>query len=245
MKKCKKCQMEIDPKATRCPHCQSDQRIWFARHPILTVILIVFILGVIGSAGSGSKPNITTSPPTNKETASVENKTVEQQKIQPTEDPNPHFSDGTWEVGKDIKPGTYRTRSGSSSCYYSRLSGFGGSLNEIISNENTDAPVVVTIEESDKGFKSSRCGTWTQDLSQITTSKTSFGDGIFIVGTDIEPGKYKNAGSDGCYYSRLSGFSGSLGNIISNENTSDVAIVTIALTDKGFKSSRCGTWVKQ
>ncbi len=156
----------------------------------------------------------------------------------------PHFGDGNHIVGTDIQPGTYRTRVASSGCYYSRLSGFGGSLSEIIANENTDAPAVVTIAATDKGFKSSRCGIWTQDLSAITTDQTTFGDGIFIIGTDISPGTYRSSGSEGCYYSRLRGFSGALGDIIANENTDSSAVVTIAATDKGFKSSRCGTWTK-
>jgi len=156
----------------------------------------------------------------------------------------PHFGDGNHIVGTDIQPGTYRTRKASSGCYYSRLSGFGGSLGEIISNENTDAPAVITIAATDKGFKSTRCGTWTQDLSAITSDQTTFGDGIFIIGTYIQAGTYKSSGSDSCYYSRLRGFSGSLGDIISNENTDSSAVVTIASSDKGFKSTRCGTWTK-
>lgn len=154
------------------------------------------------------------------------------------------FKDGNFIVGTDIQPGTYRTRQGSSGCYYSRLSGFSGEFEDIIANENTDAPAIVTIEPTDKGFTSSRCGTWTQDLSAITKSQTSFGDGVFIVGTDISPGTYKSSGGSTCYYARLGGFGGQLEDIIANENTESSAIVTIAAGDKGFKSSRCGAWTK-
>lgn len=154
------------------------------------------------------------------------------------------FKDGTYVVGKDIQAGTYRTRRAASGCYYSRLNGFSGQLEDINSNELTNAASVVTIMESDKGFKSSGCGTWTQDLSAITTSRTSFGDGTFIVGTDIDAGTYRNSGGSTCYYSRLSGFSGELDDIVSNELTSASAIVTIDSSDKGFKSSGCGTWSK-
>ncbi len=239
MKKCKSCQSEIDDKAKKCPNCQTDQRNWFSRHKILTVILALIIFSLINGANS-QKGSSTTSTTTNN---IVQNKETTPT-VEPTTDPNPHFSDGTLEVGKDIQPGTYRTRQSSSGCYYARLSGFGGSIDEILANENTDYPTVVTIGKTDKGFKSTRCGVWTQDLSQITQSKTSFGDGIFIVGTDIEAGKYKNTASDGCYYSRLRGFGGTISDIISNENTDDQVIVTISASDKGFKSSRCGTWTK-
>lgn len=75
-----------------------------------------------------------------------------------------------------------------------RMSGFGGSPSDIIANDNTDFPSIITIAASDKGFKSQNCGTWTQDVSQITKSKTTFLDGMYVVGTEIQPGTYKNSG---------------------------------------------------
>ena len=56
MKKCKSCQKEIDTKAKKCPYCQSDQRNWFIRHPVLTAILVVIVIGIFGSA-AGNKNN--------------------------------------------------------------------------------------------------------------------------------------------------------------------------------------------
>ena len=163
---------------------------------------------------------------------------------EPQPDPNPHFDDGMHRVGTDIQPGTYRTRTASAGCYWARLSGFGGDLDEILANGNTDAPAVVTVEPTDAGFESNQCGTWTQDLSAITESKTSFGDGTYILGTDIEPGTYRNDGSSGCYYARLSGFNGDLNTIIANGNAEEPVIVTIEPTDAGFQSNQCGTWNK-
>jgi hypothetical protein len=124
------------------------------------------------------------------------------------------------------------------------LAGFGGSLRDIISNENTSAPAIVTISPYDKGFVSRRCGIWTQDLSAITVSATSFGDGTYIVGTDIQAGTYRTNGGKGCYFSRLKGFGQTLDDIIANDNTDSTAIVTISPTDRGFTSRRCGTWTK-
>lgn len=154
------------------------------------------------------------------------------------------FSDGNYKVGSDIKPGTYRTRSGSSGCYYERLKGFSGATSDIIANDNTDAPAVITIAPSDKGFTSNNCGTWTSDLSRITSSKTSFDDGTYIVGTDIAPGTYKSSGQSGCYYARLSGFGGTTEEILANNNTDTSAIITISSTDKGFVAHSCGHWSK-
>jgi hypothetical protein len=153
-----------------------------------------------------------------------------------------HFNNGTHIVGRDIQAGTYRTRSASSGCYYARLSGFSGSLDQILSNENTDSPAVVTIESTDKGFNSARCATWTQDLSAITTSRVAFSDGIYIVGTDITPGTYRSIGQTGCYFARLRGFSGAMDDVLANENSDGPAAVTIEKTDEGFMSHRCGSW---
>lgn len=70
MKKCKSCQTEIDAKATKCPHCQTDQRGWFRRHPILTgilgLVMFFIIVGAIGSSGSKSTtPASNTAPNAN------------------------------------------------------------------------------------------------------------------------------------------------------------------------------------
>lgn len=69
MKKCKSCQKEIDGKAKKCPYCQTDQRNWFVKHPILTTLLVLFILGVIGtSANNGTKKVGTTQTTSNEAT---------------------------------------------------------------------------------------------------------------------------------------------------------------------------------
>lgn len=246
-KQCKHCQEEINAKAKRCPKCQGDLRSWFRRHPILTGIAGFFLLiVVIGAAGSGSGDSKSTSTKETNENPPQDITVQEEvQEEAPTFDMSlPRFGDGTHRVGEDIQSGTYRTREGSSNCYYARLSGFSGELDEILSNENTSAPAVVTIRETDAGFQSRGCGTWTQDITQTTESTTSFNDGMFIIGTDIEPGTYRNTGQSGCYYARLSGFTGDLSTIISNDNVDEQTIVTIAASDKGFKSNRCGTWEK-
>jgi hypothetical protein len=150
---------------------------------------------------------------------------------------------GTFVVGTDIQPGTYRTRVSSAACYFARHSGFDGTTAAIIANDITDVPSIVTIAATDKAFESNRCGVWTQDLSPITESRTSFGDGVFIVGAEIEPGTYRTTGATGsCYFARLRGFSASLSDIIANSFGNAAPVVTIAQSDQGFESSHCGVW---
>ncbi len=85
MKKCKACQKEIDLKATKCPHCQTELRAWPARHPILTGIIGLFVFFLlVGMVGSGSGKE--TIKNTNKDTVDTKEKTNEPvATVQPTE----------------------------------------------------------------------------------------------------------------------------------------------------------------
>ena len=156
------------------------------------------------------------------------------------------FGDGTWRVGSDVAPGTYRAANTSAGCYWERLSGFGGTMDEVIANNFTSDPDVVTIAPTDVGFSSEGCGIWTENLAAITASPTApFGAGTFIVGVDIAPGTWRNSdSSSGCYWARLSGFSGTMDDIIANNYSNSAEMVTIATGDAGFASSSCGTWTK-
>src|SRR3989339_1149202 len=78
-KKCKKCQKEIDANATKCPFCQSDLRNWFRKHPILTGIIALIIIGMILPKSGDKSPNPTSTETTNQQSdqqASPETTTV-------------------------------------------------------------------------------------------------------------------------------------------------------------------------
>jgi hypothetical protein len=218
-------------------------------------LLVVAIIVAAANSGSGGGGKVAEKPKQEPKPAQQKQPQKEEQaqgghqeqqgggEKQPEQE-NPAFGDGTYQVGTDLQPGTYRTREGSANCYWERLKDFSGGVNSILANGNTSAPAIVTIEPTDAGFNSQGCGTWTKDLSAITESKTSFGAGAYIIGTDIEPGTYRNSGGPNCYYERLSGFNGGMNSIITNGNTSNPTIVTIAPTDTGFQSDSCGTWTK-
>lgn len=153
------------------------------------------------------------------------------------------FRDGTHMVGTDIQPGTYRLRIRSPACYWARLKGFSGEMGDLVANENESGPTLVTVKSNDKGFESKGCGTWTSDLSPITpTPDSPFEDGVYQIGVDIAPGTWKTDTPDDCYWARLKGFSGGMGDLITNATST--AIVQIQKSDKGFRSSGCGIWNK-
>lgn len=151
------------------------------------------------------------------------------------------FGDGTYRVGADIPAGLYSTP-GTSTCYWERLSDFSGSLSSIIANSIGGGREIVELRATDVGFKSSRCGRWSKFVPLPTTS---IGQGIFKVGDEIQPGLWRTTTANTCYWARLSGFSGTLDDLITNELPSgSTAVVEILATDIGFKSSRCGTWTR-
>ena len=67
--------------------------------------------------------------------------------------------DGTFLVGEDIQPGTYRT-DGEEGCYWARLSDASGELESIIANGNPQGPTTVTISTSDAAFETNGCSGW-------------------------------------------------------------------------------------
>jgi hypothetical protein len=148
------------------------------------------------------------------------------------------FANGTYLVRTDIRPGTYRTREPSKGCSWTRFNGFNST--DVAVNEVTDAVTIVTISPKDVAFKAEDCGTWTSDLSRVTSSRRSFGPGTFIVRVDVAPGRYRASGGSSCYWARLQDFSGD--GVIASDQVGGRPIVTIEPTDKGFKSEGCGTW---
>lgn len=67
--------------------------------------------------------------------------------------------DGTFVVGEDVTPGTYRS-AGTSGCYYAFMSSLGAGA-EIIDNNLTDGPAVVSLVAGDI-FETSGCAEWDQ-----------------------------------------------------------------------------------
>jgi hypothetical protein len=217
------------------------------RNVVIAVVVLLLFGGCITVAAvSGGSKSSSSSTPTPAATKAATSTPVAQATT-PKAPPPPKyatFKDGTLQIGKDIQPGTYRMRQPSSGCYFARLGGFSGSLNDILANDNPRGAAVVDILPGDKGFQSQRCGEWSADVSSVLTDHNAFGDGDFIVGTDIQPGTYRNDGSSGCYWARLANFTHGLDAILANDNPQGQAVVTISPGDKGFETSRCGKWTK-
>ncbi len=150
------------------------------------------------------------------------------------------FADGTHRVGTEIGAGTYASSGTTGFCYWERRSSVGGDKADLIANSAGAGRRVVTIDPSDHSFVSQDCGNWTADLSP---RGVAIADGVWLVGTDLQPGRYQNNGRGTfCAWERLSGFGGTTGESIEAGSTEERMTVDIDADDRGFSSSGCGEW---
>ena len=208
----------------------------------------IIALIIIGAAASGGESE----PTTNNATADTEDQ-VEETSVSSSENTNEEteeivddsvsFENGMFTI-EEIEPGLYKSEG--SFVYWERLAGFSGELDDIIANGNPMGTSIVEIMSTDAGFNSNGSGKWVKiEDDYVGEMATSFGDGMYIVGKDIEPGTYKNDGGSGLgYWARLSGFNGELENIIANGNPEGSVIVEISESDVGFHTFGSGTWTK-
>ena len=82
--------------------------------------------------------------------------------------------DGTYKVGVEIQPGTYRS-DGGEYCYWERLRGLGGTSADIIANGAGTGPQEAQIAPSDVAFKTRSCGAWSLVPGGATTTSSSAG----------------------------------------------------------------------
>jgi hypothetical protein len=71
----------------------------------------------------------------------------------------PSFGAGTFVVGAQVAPGRWRS-DGGDLCYWERLSGVGGGLDELVDSAGVPGPTEVVLAPTDVAFSSFGCGTW-------------------------------------------------------------------------------------
>jgi hypothetical protein len=156
--------------------------------------------------------------------------------------------DGDFEVGTDVKPGTYRTTGNTDDlCYWERAKDASGEMDSLLANDNVTGTGYVTVKATDTLFKSSGCNDWEAvdlEAKGIPAAKMAGDGGMFRVGADIAPGTYKSTGNtdDSCYWERTKDAEQGLDSIIANDNVTGTAVVTISASDGFFKTSGCQDW---
>lgn len=154
-------------------------------------------------------------------------------------------SDGTYRVGSGVKPGLYKATGSGATCYWETLNGFSGSFEDINSNHFGTSNTLVRLTSSDKGFSTSRCGSWKTVGGSGANASRITRDGTYRVGIDIKAGTYVGTSNgSGCYWATLEDFTGSFEDIKENYFGSARTIVEIPKDAQGFTVSGCGTLVR-
>lgn len=170
------------------PTPQTGRPRWARKRVVIPAAVVLFGIGsAAGAAGSadggttaGAKPGptvtVTAKPvaPAGDEEPAPEvtvTKTVTAKpkaKPKPKPEPEPKVvgipGDGTFVVGDEVKPGTYKTTGPADSafpnCYWARLKGTSGDFEDIIANGNPQGQTTVTIASGDGAFQTSGCEEW-------------------------------------------------------------------------------------
>lgn len=234
---------------------QQKKQNWFARHKVLTgagaLVVVIAIGGAMAGGGDdgkdkGASTQVAGSGGDSKDKADDKAAKADKPKAEPA-----IGGDGTFQVGSDVKPGTYRSTDNTDGlCYWERAKDSSGELDSLIANDNVMGNAYVTIKASDKIFKSKGCNGWEAvpaKASGTPKSEASGNGGMYRIGADLAPGTYKSAGNaddDTCYWERSKDALHGIDSIIANENVSGNAIVTIDSGDGYFKTNGCKNWKK-
>jgi hypothetical protein len=160
------------------------------------------------------------------------------------------FGEGTFAVGKDIKPGIYSSAVPNKSigCYIEVSKDDSATFDAIISNDNVSAGAhaMVTVA-SGQFIKTSGCGDWAP-ASATGPQSTTFTDGIFRAGIEIAPGSYTAtvpSDSSNCYVEVSKDGTGLFASIVSNDNFNAGSHARVAVkAGQWLKADGCGPFTK-
>lgn len=149
--------------------------------------------------------------------------------------------DGFYVVGVDIAPGIWKSTGQGSRCYWARQN----TTQDILDNHVGFTGGAVTIHPNDIEFYTKDCGTWTMldannlPAAPIEQQRAAKKDGIYIIGLNMAPGRWRSSGlGKSCYWQTLTASQ----DIIDNHFGVASVIVEIAPTDFQFEAKGCGLW---
>ena len=146
---------------------------------------------------------------------------------------------GVYEVGVNIQPGVYRLFA-PAGCYWARLAGFTGGFDDLIANGNHSGYFIVEVRPQDAGFELGCDAVEVGAFADVAGEGwMEYGSvipaGVYEVGPDIQPGVYRFAAPDSCYWARLAGFTGEFEDLAANGNHGGYFIVEVRPSDTGFE----------
>lgn len=204
--KCKACGADIAKSVKKCPHCGEDQRNFFMRHKILSVIIVLIVLAGIGSALNNGDDKTTTTNSTKQDTANTKtststdsntDKSTTKVKERQVQGKATDLGAGTFTVGKDIEEGLYDATptDGSGNFIIQNETQADLSVNEILGDASSMgiSKVRVKLVKDEQIQLASINSTHFEPVTAafVTEHKAmSLYSGRWVVGEDIGSGRY-------------------------------------------------------
>lgn len=143
---------------------------------------------------------------------------------------------GMYIIGRDIEAGTFVGIAGEDlldSCYWARLSNLTGD-DDILANDNAVGLYYIEVLPDDNALQTGCALLTIEQVPARGELLTVLPPGTYIVGRDIEVGRYRGqAGDDfldSCYWARLSNLSGD-NDILANDNAMGQYFIDVLATD--------------
>ncbi|MCY3991313.1 MAG: spondin domain-containing protein [Caldilineaceae bacterium] len=141
---------------------------------------------------------------------------------------------GTYEVGTEIAPGIYRGEASKDSfCKWARLNDLNQYPDSIIAMGLHEGPFYVEVQSGDIAFTTECELAPIAHLEPRDPLLTSVPPGMYVVGLDIGPGKYKGEPREKlfCFWQRLSNFRGEENSTVAWDLPGEEYVVEVAPTD--------------
>lgn len=160
------------------------------------------------------------------------------------------FGEGTFVVGKGIAPGRYYADP-NGWCQWSRAARYPPEDTDFIAGNEPwfdSGQWIVDILPSDALFiNGNGCGWWGQVPSRVAR-RTVIEPGMWHVGAQIEPGRFRATARPGCYWERLRHFQGTPEAITASGSLASGGDITVDIfaRDVGFHANAaCGPWTQE
>lgn len=224
MTKCKSCNSDIATNAKTCPTCGAKikkpiyKKWWFW-------LLIVIVVVAIGSASGSDEGNTNDKPAQISQSSGNTNNTEE----------DIWTKSGTYKVGTDIPAGEYLVVATGYNCYVEVSKDSTGTLDSIVTNDNTTTRVYVSLLDGQYFKVSDGKFALSEKVAPFEPTDSVYDQGVYKVGKDIPAGEYKITANDSnCYIEVSSNCTGSLDSIITNDNISIGESTYITVSDGQF-----------
>ncbi len=147
---------------------------------------------------------------------------------------------GTYEVGVDIEPGEYVVFADSSLCSIKIYTDSSLELSSLDRTDHFTTHTYITLEEGQ--FFNIEDGRFIKESSIEPFKPTDgrYSQGKYKVGKDMEPGEYYVEATDVCYIEIASGSSGTVNEIIENDNVKKGTKSTVVVEDGEYLTVKRG-----